>query len=167
VNLSGHPYVRPQAKQVQAEVLPEGNGELARIFHILRSRTRVDFSHYKINTIRRRIGRRMIIKRSRSLREYMQVLEKDPIEARELYRDLLISVTNFFRDPGVFEALAPLLKDALASRKSTEAFRVWVPGCASGEEVYSLAICLRELIEDLDLDTPLQLFGTDISELAL
>jgi len=167
VNLSGHPYVRPQAKQVQAEVLPEGNGELARIFHILRSRTRVDFSHYKINTIRRRIGRRMIIKRSRSLREYMQVLEKDPIEARELYRDLLISVTNFFRDPGVFEALAPLLKDALASRKSTEAFRVWVPGCASGEEVYSLAICLNELIEELELDTPLQLFGTDISELAL
>lgn len=165
--LSGHPYVRPQPQEPQTEILPEGNGELARIFQILRARTKVDFSHYKVNTIRRRIGRRMIIKRSAALREYIQVLEKDPVEARELYRDLLISVTNFFRDTAVFDALAPLLKDALVSRKSTEAFRVWVPGCASGEELYSLAICLKELTEQLDLSTPLQLFGTDISDVAL
>jgi two-component system CheB/CheR fusion protein len=165
--LSGHPYVRPQPQQPQTEILPEGNGELARVFQILRARTKVDFSHYKVNTIRRRIGRRMIIKRSADLREYTQVLEKDPVEARELYRDLLISVTSFFRDTTVFDALAPLLKDALASRKSTEAFRVWVPGCASGEELFSLAICLKELTEQLGLRTPLQLFGTDISDIAL
>jgi two-component system CheB/CheR fusion protein len=167
VRLSGHPYVRPQSQEPQAEILPEGNGELTRVFQILRARTKVDFSHYKINTVRRRIGRRMIIKRSPNLREYIQALDKDPLEARELYRDLLISVTSFFRDPAVFDALTPLLKDALASRKSTEAFRVWVPGSASGEEVYSLAICLKELIELSDFDTPLQLFGTDISDLAL
>ncbi|HWE86811.1 MAG TPA: chemotaxis protein CheB [Terracidiphilus sp.] len=165
--LSGHPYVRPQPKQPEAEILPEGNGELAKIFQILRARTRVDFSHYKVNTVRRRIGRRMLIKRSAALREYIQVLEKDPAEARELYRDLLISVTNFFRDATVFDALTALLKDGLASRKSTEAFRVWVPGCASGEELYSLAICLKELTEELDVDIPFQLFGTDISDIAL
>jgi two-component system CheB/CheR fusion protein len=167
VNLSGHPYVRPQPTEPKAEVLPAGNGELAKIFQILRSRTRVDFSHYKVNTIRRRIGRRMIIKRSGSLQDYLQLIEKDAFEVRELYRDLLISVTSFFRDGAVFSALTRQLKDALASRKSTDPFRVWVPGCASGEEVYSLAICLTELIEELGLDTPLQLFGTDISDLAL
>jgi two-component system CheB/CheR fusion protein len=165
--LSGHPYVRPQPQHPQTEILPEGNGELAKIFQILRNRTTVDFTHYKINTIRRRIGRRMIIKRSATLREYSQVLEKDPMEARELYRDLLISVTNFFRDAATFEALTTILKDVLATRKSSESFRVWVPGCASGEEVYSLAICLKEQIDELELDIPLQLFGTDISDLAL
>ena len=165
--LSGHPYVRLQPQQPQAEMLPQGDGELARIFKILRNRTQVDFSNYKINTIRRRIGRRMIIKRATSLHEYVHVLDKDPVEARELFRDLLISFTNFFRDAAVFDALTPLLKDALVSDKSSDPFRVWVPGCASGEEVYSLAICLRELIEGLELNTPLQLFGTDISDVAL
>ena len=165
--LSGHPYVRPEPQQPQVEILPKGDGELAKIFQILRMRSKVDFSHYKANTVRRRIGRRMIVKRSANLREYIQVLEKDATEARELYRDLLISVTNFFRDPPAFVALASLLKDTFASRKSSEPFRVWVPGCASGEEVYSLAICLRELDDGLDRDTPLQFFGTDISNDAL
>jgi two-component system CheB/CheR fusion protein len=164
--LSEHPYVRPQARH-QAELLPDGDGELAKILKVLRSRTRVDFSHYKINTIRRRIGRRMIIKRATSLHEYLHVLEKDPVEARELFRDFLISFTSFFRDPGAFDALGALLKDVFAARKSSEPFRVWVPGCASGEEVYSLAICLEELNDKLEVDTPLQLFGTDINDAAL
>jgi two-component system CheB/CheR fusion protein len=166
-HLSNHPYVRPQSEQPQAEVLPQGDGELSKIFKVLRNRTRVDFSHYKANTIRRRIGRRMIIKRAPTLHEYVHVLEKDPLEARELFRDFLISFTSFFRDPDAFDALGGLLKDALETRKSIEPFRVWVPGCASGEEVYSLAICLEELNEKLEIDTPLQLFGTDISDAAL
>jgi two-component system CheB/CheR fusion protein len=165
--LSKHPYIRPQTDQPQAEILPQGDGELAKIFKVLRSRTRVDFSHYKANTIRRRIGRRMIVKSASSLNDYVHVLEKDPVEARELFKDFLISFTSFFRDPDAFDALGALLKDALATRKSSEPFRVWVPGCASGEEVYSLAICLAELNDKLEIDTPLQLFGTDISEAAL
>jgi len=167
VSLSEHPYVRPQLQLPQVEILPQGDGELAKVFKVLRNRTRVDFAHYKANTIRRRIGRRMIIKRTPSLQEYVHVLEKDPVEARELFRDFLISFTSFFRDPEAIEALSALLKDALASRKSSESFRVWVPGCASGEEVYSLAICLEELNEKLEIDNPLQLFGTDISDAAL
>lgn len=165
--LSKHPYVRLQSEQPEDEILPQGDGELLKIFKVLRNRTRVDFSHYKANTIRRRIGRRMIVKRAASLRDYVQVLEKDAAEARELYKDFLISFTSFFRDPEAFDALGGLLDDIVASREPTEPFRVWVPGCASGEEVYSLAICLQELNEKLQIDTPLQLFGTDISDAAL
>ena len=109
----------------------------------------------------------MIVTRVRTMAEYAQLLQDRPDEVRELYRDLLISVTNFFRDPGVFSALRRLLEDLIGSRDAGEAFRVWVPGCASGEEVYSLAICLKELLEEKDLTTPIQIFGTDISETAL
>lgn len=168
VHLSQHPFVRPPATdQLRAESLPEGNGELARIFKILHKQTKVDFSHYKFNTIRRRVGRRMLVKRAGTLRDYVQVLDKEPGEARELYRDLLISVTNFFRDPPVFDALTKLLRGMLKQRRSGEPFRVWVPGCATGEELYSLAICIKQLLEELDLGNPMQLFGTDISDVAL
>jgi two-component system CheB/CheR fusion protein len=165
--LSKHPYIRPQSGEPQFEVLPQGDRELSKIFSVLRDRIRVDFSHYKANTIRRRIGRRMIVKSAQTLHDYVQVLQKDPAEARELFKDFLISFTSFFRDPNAFEALAALLKDAFATRNSAEPFRVWVPGCASGEEVYSIAICLQEINDQLEMDTPLQLFGTDISDAAL
>ncbi|HEX4231979.1 MAG TPA: chemotaxis protein CheB [Bryobacteraceae bacterium] len=168
VHLSQHPFVRPaQSNLPEEEMLPEGDGDLNRIFNALRANTKVDFRHYKRNTVRRRIGRRMIVKHTRSLDEYARILEDRQEEARELYRDLLISVTNFFRDADVFVELSRLLKDILSARDSSEAFRVWVPGCATGEELYSLAICLKEVLDDLQLDTPLQLFGTDISEIAL
>ena len=168
VHLSRHPFVQPpEPKQAEKEILPEGDRELKKVFALLRARTNVDFSHYKPNTIRRRIGRRMIVKRSKTLSEYNRVLSENAEEVRELYRDLLISVTSFFRDPPAFDALNRLLRDLLLSRDANEAFRVWVPGCATGEEVYSIAICLREIIDELELNTPLQLFATDISDLAL
>jgi len=168
IHLSQHPFIlAAQPDQAGEEILPDGNGELRKIFRALRQNTKVDFSHYKRNTIRRRIGRRMIVNRARNMAEYAQLLQDRPDEVRELYRDLLISVTNFFRDPGVFNALRHLLEDLIGSRDAGEPFRVWVPGCASGEEVYSLAICLKELLDDRDLSTPIQLFGTDISDTAL
>jgi len=168
VRLSQHPFVRPPASgQLRAESLPEGDGELTKLFKILHRQTKIDFSHYKINTIRRRIGRRMLVKRTETLKDYVQVLDKDPGEARELYRDLLISVTNFFRDPPVFDALTELLRGMLKLRRSGEPLRVWVPGCATGEELYSLAICIKELLEQLDLNNVMQMFGTDISDVAL
>ncbi len=168
VHLSRHPFVRPpEPKEPDKEILPEGDHELKKLFALLRARTNVDFTHYKSNTIRRRISRRMIVKRTKTLGEYNGVLSENTEEARELYRDLLISVTSFFRDAPVFDALNRLLKDLLVSRDANEAFRVWVPGCATGEEAYSIAICLRELIDELDLNTTLQVFATDISDLAL
>jgi two-component system CheB/CheR fusion protein len=168
VHLSQHPFVlAPQPSEPGEEILPDGNGELKKIFRSLRLSTKVDFSHYKRNTIRRRIGRRMIVNRVRNLADYAQLLQERPDEVRELYRDLLISVTNFFRDPGVFTVLTHLLKDLIASRDPSEPFRVWVPGCATGEEAYSLAICLKELLDDMELTTPIQLFATDISDSGL
>ncbi len=166
--LSRHPFLRPPVpERADLETLPDGDGEMRKIIQILRNRMKVDFTHYKPNTIRRRIGRRMIVKRAKTLAQYSQMLELQPDEAGELYRDLLISVTNFFRDPQVFQALQLLLRDLLLSRNPQEPFRVWVPGCATGEEVYSLAICLQEFLQQAELSLSMQIFGTDISEPAL
>jgi two-component system CheB/CheR fusion protein len=168
-NIGRHPYIRPAKEDRPGEeLLPEGDGELHKIFKLLHSRTNVDFSNYKQNTIRRRIGRRMIVCKRRTLADYTKFLSDHPSEVRELYRDFLISVTSFFRDPDVFEILSDLLKPRLAKRESLEQpIRIWVVGCATGEEAYSLAIRLQEILEDLRLSTPVQLFGTDISEVAL
>ncbi len=147
---------------------PEDDGELRRIFALLNASTSVDFSHYKPNTMRRRIGRRMMVLRIDSLGEYRRYAEEHGSELGELYRDLLISVTSFFRDPAVFESLTKHLAERLGQDgQRREAIRVWVPGCATGEEVYTLAICLNELLEEKGLASPVQIFGTDISELAL
>jgi two-component system CheB/CheR fusion protein len=168
VRISAHPYVVPPSpRQADQEILPEGDGELKKIFAVLQSSTRVDFTQYKRNTIRRRIGRRMIVQRSQTLADYARYLDSHPQEARELYRDLLINVTNFFRDPQAFGVLTKLVADTISNRKTDDPFRVWVPGCASGEEVYSLAICLSELLQEMNRGIPLQLFGTDINEAAL
>ncbi len=168
MHLGHHPFFRAgETSRAPEEILPDGDGDLKKIFTILRNSTKVDFTHYKQNTIRRRIGRRMIVKRAPALRDYARLLADSPEEVRELFRDLLISVTNFFRNPNTFEELGRLLRDLLAARNSGEPFRVWVPGCATGEEIYSIAICLKELAEEQHINTPIQLFGTDISDTAL
>jgi len=169
VRVSAHPYVNisPEEPGCRDGNLPEGEDELQRIFRNLQAATKVDFTHYKRNTIRRRIGRRMIVHRKNSLAEYAKFLEDHAGEARELYLDLLINVTNFFRDPDAFMALTKVVMDSLPLRKSREPLRIWIPGCATGEEVYSVAICLTEALEDLKSDISLQLFGTDINEAAL
>ena len=167
-SLSRHPYIRVVKPDLpEQEALPDGDGELQRIFKVLKSGTKVDFLHYKPNTVRRRIGRRMIVRRTGTLREYADFIESNPDEVRELYRDLLVSVTNFFRDPEVFKSLTHLLAGVLRSRKGGEPFRIWAPGCATGEEAYSLAICVQELIEEQRVRIPIQIFGTDISDVAL
>jgi two-component system CheB/CheR fusion protein len=165
--ISAHPYVLLAPPGGTRELLPEGESELRKIFALVQRSTGVDFRQYKQTTTRRRIGRRMIVHRSQTLGEYLAHLERHPEEIQELYRDLVISVTHFFRNPESFLALATHLGAALRSRQSSDSFRVWVPGCATGEEVYSLAICLHELFVQTGVRPALQLFGTDISELAL
>ena len=167
--LATHPFLIPSRPgDAFSETLPEGDGELRRVLALLHSATKVDFSQYKATTVRRRIGRRMMVLRVEDLPEYARYIEKNPSELRELYRDLLISVTNFFRDPESFDALGQTLVEALADRNpGEEPVRVWVPGCATGEEVYSLAICLLEALQDHQSRPPFQLFGTDLSEMAL
>jgi two-component system CheB/CheR fusion protein len=165
--ISTHPSVLAWPDDNTREASPDGEFELQKIFSLVRSSTGVDFSHYKQTTTRRRIGRRMIVQRLQSLAEYLGYLETHPEEIQELYRDSLISVTHFFRDSDAFWALVVYLRDRLRSKEPEDPFRVWVPGCATGEEVYSLAICLQELFTQEDVRPPLQLFGTDINELAL
>lgn len=169
-SIARHPFLLPaRSGDGQTETLPEGDGELQAIFALLMAATRVDFSRYKPTTVRRRIGRRMMVLRVETLAEYLQLLSKDTVEVRDLYRDLLISVTSFFRDPDAFRALARAIENSLNERKrnETQPMRVWVPGCATGEEVFSLAICLQEVLEERKRILPLQFFGTDISEIAL
>jgi two-component system, chemotaxis family, CheB/CheR fusion protein len=166
VRISLHPYAAEATENNAQQRLPENNSTLQKIFSLVHKATGVDFSHYKQTTTRRRIERRMIVNRSQNLAEYLTYLEGHPEEAQELYKDTLISVTRFFRDPDSFQALMTLVSSYLRSR-SRDSFRIWVPGCATGEEVYSLAISFQELFLNESPRPALQIFGTEISELAL
>ena len=141
---------------------------LRHIFHRLRSVHGVDFTHYKRTTIGRRLERRMALRRIESIAEYRAVIDDDPGELAALYQDFLIRVTEFFRDPDSFDALRrfvfPDVCEGLSGRRS---LRIWVPGCATGEEVYSVAIALLEYFGDSVPATRIQIFGTDVSETSL
>ena len=145
--------------------------ELRRIVAFLRSRTGHDFSSYKRATVMRRVKRRMQVSRVDTLPAYAEFLQNSPEEAAELFSDLLISVTMFFRDPSAFAALEtlairPILEDSQDSSKE-QGVRVWVAGCATGEEAYSLAILLLEGAARLKSHVPIQIFATDLDERAL
>ena len=141
---------------------------LTHIFRRLRSVHGVDFAHYKRTTIWRRLERRMALRRIESLEEYRRLIDDDPGELAALYQDFLIRVTEFFRDPDSFDALRryvfPVVCEGLSGKRS---IRIWVPGCASGEEVYSVAIVLLEYFGDSVPAARIQIFGTDVSETAL
>ena len=139
-----------------------------RIFKLLREASAVDFTFYKKPTISRRIARRMALKKIERLSEYLKILQSDPEELDALYRDLLIQVTSFFRDPDVFRALRnKILPQILARKPAGDPVRIWVPGCSSGEEAYSIAICLLESLGDRAASTPVQIFASDINEQAV
>ncbi|MCA1790811.1 MAG: PAS domain-containing protein [Thioalkalivibrio sp.] len=137
--------------------------DLRKVFVLLRAQTSHDFSQYKPSTIHRRIERRLAVHQLASLGEYITFLQQSPTEVDALFRDLLIGVTSFFRDPEVFGALGTdALPKLLANREPGAAIRVWATGCSTGEEPYSLAILLHELNEDLKQGFKIQIFATDI-----
>jgi two-component system CheB/CheR fusion protein len=136
---------------------------LQKIFVLLRSRTGHDFSAYKPSTIRRRIERRMNVHQVDAPGQYLRYLQENPQELDALFKELLISVTSFFRDPEAFQNLAQsLLPALLESRPEHQTLRLWVPGCSTGEEVYSLAMILRECMDTFNRRVEVQLFGTDL-----
>jgi two-component system, chemotaxis family, CheB/CheR fusion protein len=146
---------------------PFPDAQMDRVFELLRERQGVDFSLYKQPTIRRRIQRRMTIHRLGSLGHYLSLLEQSPAEVERLYQDVLIQVTSFFREPESTEALARDIFPRLLQQRQRDApVRVWVPGCATGEEVYSVAILLLEAMGGRPT-VPVQIFGTDISDTAI
>ena len=141
---------------------------LAAITTVLRKRLKHDFSGYKQNTMVRRIQRRMQVLQIEAVPAYAEHLRREPSEGDALFRELLIGVTQFFRDEDSFEALkANLLPSLLAAREAGDPFRVWVAGCASGEEVYSIAILLQEAIGAHRTDATVTIFGTDIDPQAI
>lgn len=147
---------------------PQGDTALATIFVLLRAQTGHDFSQYKQSTIYRRIQRRMAVHQIENLEGYVRLLQATPAEVDELFRELLIRVTSFFRDAEVFDVLKrELAQRLLPSKAAGEAIRVWVPGCCTGEEAYSLAILLQELVAELDKDLRIHVFATDIDGSAI
>ena len=138
------------------------------ICEILRARLGHDFSQYKDKTFLRRVQRRMQVLGLTALVDYVARLEGDREEAVLLFRDLLIGVTTFFRDAGAFEAVEQVVMPRLFEGKgASDSVRVWVPGCATGEEAYSLAMLLRERMDGLNTMLKVQVFATDIDEPAI
>ncbi len=148
---------------------PKAENALKKIFILLRNQTGHDFSHYKPATIRRRIERRMAVHQIETLEGYVKFMQATPAETEALFRDLLIGVTNFFRDPAAFAALeAQVIPKLFAGRPAGATLRVWVPGCSTGEEAYSLAILLQERLEaQRQSFTTLQVFASDLDSHAV
>ena len=132
---------------------------------LLRTATGVDFSQYKPNTLLRRMERRIVLQKAGGPDQYLEMLQQNPAEVRALSEDLLINVTEFFRDAPVFDALKEhVIPEILRQKQPGDAIRVWVPGCSTGEELYSIAICLTEYMQDAGVDFPMHIFGSDLSE---
>ena len=141
---------------------------LTRIAAVLRNKTGHDFHGYKQNTFLRRVQRRMQVVQTETIEAYLEFLRSDPAEVQHLFNDLLIGVTQFFRDAGEFEFLeTEVVPKLFADKGASDQVRVWVLGCATGEEAYSIAILLREHMAKLDLVPQVQIFATDIDGRAL
>jgi two-component system CheB/CheR fusion protein len=151
------------------DTLEENNGEaMQRILSHLRIRSGHDFTNYKKSTVRRRIARRMQVQRVSTMAEYLPILRESAQEAQALFADLLISVTTFFRDSDAFDKLAALVIPRLFEDKgASDAIRVWIPGCATGEEAYSIAMLLLEEASRHDIRCEIQVFASDLDDGAL
>jgi two-component system CheB/CheR fusion protein len=166
--LNSHPYLAPGTSLAEMEEAAPADQHLYRIFSLLLKETGVDFTQYKQPTIKRRLQRRMALHRLQKIDQYLQFLEDEPSEILNLYQDILIQVTRFFRETPSFEALSEKVYPKLMQNQTGEApIRAWVPGCSTGEEVYSLAISLVEYRDKIGSTQPIQIFGTDISEVAI
>ncbi len=142
--------------------------DLRNIIQLLRRAMGVDFSHYKTTTIRRRIIRRTLLFKLDSLHDYVGYLRQHPEELAQLYNDLLINVTSFFRDADTMDYVQKvLLPQILREKPANDPIRIWVPACSTGQEAYSLAILLLEVMGDRASSHPIQLFATDLSEPAV
>ncbi|MBF8299931.1 MAG: signal transduction histidine kinase, partial [Acidobacteria bacterium] len=156
-----HPFAVPEAGA--RPQVDERNH--ARVLRLLQRATRVDFTHYKVNTLYRRITRRMVLQKIDELKDYVDFLQQNPEEVEALYHDILISVTSFFRNPEAFDALKDkVFPHLIAGRSPGDPVRIWSLGCSTGPEVYSLAMAFTEFAEAAGSTVPLQVFATDLDE---
>jgi len=159
VRLSRHPYVAAVDGPPAA-----GDAEVrGQILMVVRNALGVDFGEYKVATVQRRLARRMALRRVQDEQAYLALLQGDPAEARALYADILIHVTSFFRDPALFAALESHILPAILKQKAEGTpLRIWVAGCSTGEEVYSIAMSVLDVLGSSP--RPVQIFGSDLSE---
>ncbi|MGD0128854.1 MAG: chemotaxis protein CheB [Terriglobia bacterium] len=163
-----HPYLIQSLATEADETLAAGTDELNQILALVRGLSGDDFTWYKQNTIKRRIKRRMVLQKMDKLAHYVRYLRGNNQELQELYQDFLINVTGFFRDREVFQALKKKVLPALLKNRAADSpLRFWVPGCSTGEEAYSIAVCALEFLGAAKSNIPIQIFGTDISEAAI
>jgi len=162
-----HPYLAyVSAKPV--EPLPAEEDVLRKIFLLLRQYSGNDFTYYKQSTILRRIKRRILLHKLERMEDYLRYIQNQPAEIEALFRDLLINVTSFFRDPEIFDELkSGVFPQMMEDRSIDIPIRIWVPGCSTGEEVYSIAISLFEFLGDMASNTAIQFFATDLDEQAV
>ena len=175
LNLSRNPmFVCPQplvatdGSSFHKGYATEQQVDLEKICSLLLATTGIDFSYYKSKTLNRRIQRRMLLCRVEQLADYVVYLQAHPAEINALYAEILIHVTSFFRDPAAFELLKTRVFPTITQNKSAECpIRIWVAGCSTGEEVYSIAMCLLEFLADRVTLPSIQILATDISEPSL
>lgn len=171
VRLTSHPYLAASGASAESE--PEERDqirvdELAPLLNLLRNVAGLDFSQYKRSTLGRRVDRRMALRGFETHADLLRAVREDPVEREALIRDLLIGVTSFFRDPAIFEALQQTAFPALIRDRSPEAgIRIWVPGCSTGEEAYSIVISLLESFGESNADLPIKVLATDVNETSL
>ncbi|MDB6034258.1 MAG: cheBR, two-component system, chemotaxis family, CheB/CheR fusion protein [Verrucomicrobiales bacterium] len=143
----------------------EDGGDYHRILQLIRNRTGVDMSLYKPATLKRRITRRLVLTRAASVPDYLKLLQSQPQEIENLYNDILINVTSFFRNPETFDVLKEkIFPQLIKNCASDQPLRVWVLGCSTGQEAYSIAMAYMEFAASARIQVPLRLFGTDVSE---
>ena len=159
-----HPY---STKENRHEKILEDEGGLVKILSLLRERFKVDFTFYKPSTVNRRIERRMSFNQIFDVKEYADFAFRNPSETATLYRELLIGVTNFFRDSEVFDLLADKWLPRLLGDPDKHEYRFWIAGCSTGEEAYSIAITARECLEKLGITKDIKIFATDIDKHAV
>jgi two-component system, chemotaxis family, CheB/CheR fusion protein len=146
----------------------EDSAGMDAIYALLRAEYGIDFTYYRPSTVMRRTERRLSINHAMDLRDYVRQLREDPSELNSLYRDLLIGVTKFFRDPEAFELLGEkVIKRLIETREETDELRIWCAGCATGEEAYSLAILVNEQLEKLNQKNAVKIFATDVHRASL
>jgi two-component system CheB/CheR fusion protein len=171
-----HPYIARTPTRPDELLGPASPSDIHELFAMLREAKGVDFTHYKQSTLQRRVKRRMVVNQLESLEDYVRFIKRNSKELDALYRDVLIHVTGFFRDPGAFDSLRKEVFPALVqNRKSANwPIRVWIPGCSTGEEPYSMAIALLEYLGPNNANISaaansraIQIFATDISDAAL
>jgi two-component system CheB/CheR fusion protein len=163
-----HPYLGLSVPALAADLPAEREEDLPKIFLVLRHAKGVDFTYYKASTIKRRIARRMLVHKVENFKQYLKRLHGDPAEVQALFDDILIHVTGFFREPEAFQELKERIFPRIMQGKAPgAAVRVWIPGCSTGEEAYSIAIAYLEYAGDRATETHLQIFGTDIGEAAI